>query len=76
MSLGSDIGLNVKDIKLIPDGRNMRGKGQKSLLSNYVQYNLTAFFLDVLTFDLTQNPIRKDVVFDAIVCDRTCRISV
>jgi tRNA (guanine10-N2)-methyltransferase len=62
--------------KLTADGRNMRGKGQKSLVSNYTQYNLNTFFLDVLTFDLTQNPIRKDVIFDAIVCDRTSRISV
>jgi len=48
----------------------MRGKGQKSLQSNYNQYKLNTFFLDVLTFDLTQNPIRNDVIFDAIVCDR------
>jgi tRNA G10 N-methylase Trm11 len=52
----------------------MRGKGPKSLQSNYTQYNLSAFFLDVLTFDLTQNPIRNDVVFDAIVCDRTSHL--
>lgn len=53
----------------------MRGKGQKSLKSNYTQYNLNAFFLDVLTFDLTQNPIREDITFDAIVCDRTFLLS-
>ena len=38
--------------------------------STFTQYNLEAFFLDGMTFDLTQCPIRKGVLFDAIVCDR------
>ena len=48
----------------------MRGKGEKSVQSNYVQYNLESFYLGAMTFDLTQNPIRNEVYFDAIVCDR------
>jgi tRNA (guanine10-N2)-methyltransferase len=48
----------------------MRGKDEKSVKSNFKQYNLKTFFLDAMTFDLTQNPIRKGVFFDAIVCDR------
>jgi tRNA G10 N-methylase Trm11 len=48
----------------------MRGKGGKSVKSNFEQYNLQSFFLDAITFDLTQNPIREGVFFDAIVCDR------
>jgi len=48
----------------------MRGKGEKSVKSNYAQYNLNSFFLDAMTFDLTKNPLRDEVFFDAIVCDR------
>jgi tRNA (guanine10-N2)-methyltransferase len=53
------------------DGRNIRGKGGRSIKSNFEQYGISSNYLDAMTFDLTQNPIRKDVYFDAIVCDRT-----
>ena len=49
----------------------MRGKGGKSVKSNFAQYDLNPLFLDAMTLDMTQNPIRDDVLFDAIVCDRT-----
>lgn len=52
------------------DGRNIRGKGGRSIKSNFEQYGISSNYLDAMTFDLTQNPIRKDVYFDAIVCDR------
>jgi tRNA G10 N-methylase Trm11 len=48
----------------------MRGKEGKSIDSNFVLYGLTSLFLDVLTFDITCNPIREGAIFDAIVCDR------
>jgi tRNA G10 N-methylase Trm11 len=41
-----------------------------SIQSNFAQYDLNAFYLDGLTFDITQSPLRKDVLFDAIICDR------
>jgi tRNA G10 N-methylase Trm11 len=53
------------------DGRNIRGKAGVSVRSNFVQYGLEALYLDSMTFDLTRNPLRKDVQFDAIVSDRT-----
>jgi len=56
--------------ELISDGRNIRGKGSKSVKSNFAQYGLEGFYLDSMTFDLTHNPFRLDVLFDAIICDR------
>ena len=51
----------------------MRGKGGKSVPSNFAQYNLKSLYLDAITLDITQNPIRDGVLFDAIVCDRITR---
>ena len=48
----------------------MRGKGDRSVMGNFEQYNLTKHFLGAMTFDLTNNPLRKDLLFDAIVSDR------
>ncbi|WBW71966.1 tRNA (guanine-N2-)-methyltransferase catalytic subunit Trm11 [Schizosaccharomyces osmophilus] len=57
-TMGSDI-----------DGRQMRGKGGKSIRSNFTQYRLANSFLDVFTGDVTNCPLRQDFLLDAIVCD-------
>lgn len=51
------------------DGRSIRGKGQRSLLSNFVQYGLTGNFVDSFAADLTNSPLRTARLFDGIVCD-------
>ncbi|BFZ64820.1 hypothetical protein YB2330_005973 [Saitoella coloradoensis] len=61
MTFGSDI-----------DGRQIRGGGKKragGVLANIKQYGLSSHFLDCCTYDITHNPLRKGVRFDAIVCD-------
>jgi len=61
--------MNLHTLSL--DGRNIRGKGGKSVKLNFAQYGLDCFYLDSMIFDLTRNPFRKEIEFDAIVCDRT-----
>lgn len=61
--------MNLHTLSL--DGRNIRGKGGKSVKLNFAQYGLDCFYLDSMIFDLTRNPLRKEIEFDAIVCDRT-----
>lgn len=51
------------------DGRSIRGKGQRSLLSNFFQYGLTGNFGDSFAADLTNSPLRTARLFDGIVCD-------
>ncbi len=51
------------------DGRSIRGKGQRSLLSNFVQYGLMGNFGDSFAADLTNSPLRAARLFDGIVCD-------
>jgi len=51
------------------DGRSIRGKGQRSLLSNFIQYGLTGNFGDSFAADLTNSPLRAARLFDGIVCD-------
>ena len=63
MAFGSDI-----------DGRALRGKGGRSILSNFHQYNLVSAFGDTFVSDLTNTPLRavpgvNKRIFDAIVCD-------
>ena len=63
MTFGSDI-----------DGRAIRGKSERSLLSNFHQYNLVSLFGDTFISDLTNAPLRvvpgvNKKIFDAIVCD-------
>ena len=50
------------------DGRQIRGKGGKSVQSNIDQYHLTKI-LDTLIFDITTCPIRFTGWLDAIVTD-------
>lgn len=58
LAFGSDI-----------DGRSIRGKGNRSLLANFVQYDLTSRFGDSFIADLTNSPLRTARLFDGIVCD-------
>ncbi|KAJ3148864.1 hypothetical protein HDU89_004445 [Geranomyces variabilis] len=51
------------------DGRQIRGKGGKSIDSNAVQYNLTGRVLDTVVCDIAHHPWRKGEFWDAIVCD-------
>lgn len=57
-TLGSDI-----------DGRQVRGKKGRSVLSNFKQYGLVSTYLDGFVSDLTNTPLRKTRFLDAIVCD-------
>ncbi|RPA99316.1 tRNA guanosine-2'-O-methyltransferase [Choiromyces venosus 120613-1] len=58
MCLGSDI-----------DGRQIRGKQGRGVLSNFQQYGLVGSYLDGFVSDLTNTPIRRTAFIDAIVCD-------
>ncbi|RPA84793.1 tRNA guanosine-2'-O-methyltransferase [Ascobolus immersus RN42] len=59
ISFGSDI-----------DGRQVRGKKNRSVVGNYQHYNLKSFFGDVFTADITNSPVRPGLQFlDSIVCD-------
>lgn len=58
LSFGSDI-----------DGRSIRGKGGRNLLSNYKQYGITSQFGDAFVADLTNTPLRPIRWLDGIVCD-------
>lgn len=52
------------------DGRSMRGEGgKKSLKGNFEQYGIGSYLGDVFSSDLTNSPIRRDRIFDGIVCD-------
>ncbi|KAI9874873.1 MAG: hypothetical protein M1830_009186 [Pleopsidium flavum] len=57
-SLGSDI-----------DGRSVRGKKDRNVISNFQQYNLMDRFLDNFISDLTHTPLRDSRLFDGIICD-------
>ncbi|KAJ9668584.1 hypothetical protein H2201_001226 [Coniosporium apollinis] len=57
-ALGSDI-----------DGRSIRGKNGKGVISNFVQYGLLGNYGDCFVADLTNTPLRKGRLLDGIVCD-------
>jgi tRNA (guanine10-N2)-methyltransferase len=58
LTFGSDI-----------DGRSIRGKGSRCLLSNFKQYGLLSAFGDTFVADLTNTPLRNCRWLDGIVCD-------
>lgn len=58
LAFGSDI-----------DGRSIRGKGDRNLQSNFIQYSLQEWYGDSFVADLTNNPLRKARLFDGIICD-------
>lgn len=51
------------------DGRSIRGKGDRNIVSNFVQYDLTSRLGDNFISDLTNTPLRATRLFDGIVCD-------
>lgn len=51
------------------DGRSIRGKPNRNVVSNYVQYGLVPRYLDGFVSDLTNTPLRKGRWLDGIVCD-------
>lgn len=51
------------------DGRSIRGKPNRNVVSNYVQYGLVARYLDGFVSDLTNTPLRKGRWLDGIICD-------
>ncbi len=58
MVLGSDI-----------DGRSVRGKEGRNVLSNFEQYGLMGRFVDSFISDLTHSPLRRTRLLDGIICD-------
>lgn len=58
MAMGSDI-----------DGRSIRGKNGRGVVSNFVQYGLLGNYGDCFVADLTNTPMRKGRWLDGIVCD-------
>ncbi|KAI9197520.1 S-adenosyl-L-methionine-dependent methyltransferase [Polychytrium aggregatum] len=51
------------------DGRQIRGKDDKSISSNVRQYNLEGRVLDNIVTDMAHHPWRQAEFWDAIVCD-------
>ena len=58
MTTGSDI-----------DGRSVRGKAGRHIVSNYRQYELLHRYLDSFISDVTHCPLRSARLLDGIVCD-------
>ena len=58
LSIGSDM-----------DGRTIRGKGERNVLTNFDQYDLRNYWLDGFTADMTNSPLRMDRFLDAVLCD-------
>lgn len=57
-TMGSDI-----------DGRAIRGKNGRNILTNFQQYSLTDKYLDNVVADLTHTPLRTSRFLDGIICD-------
>ncbi|KAK5201902.1 hypothetical protein LTR16_001067 [Cryomyces antarcticus] len=58
VTLGSDI-----------DGRSIRGKKDRDVVSNFVQYGIAGRYLDGFVSDLTHTSLRTARYLDGIVCD-------
>lgn len=58
VSLGSDI-----------DGRSIRGKQGRNIVSSFGQYQLEKRWMDGFVSDLTNSPLRCQQIFDGILCD-------
>lgn len=57
-SIGADI-----------DGRSIRGKKGRSIVSNFQQYGTLDKWLDSFISDLTHSPLRHARLLDGIICD-------
>ena len=51
------------------DGRSIRGKKGRNVLSNFEQYGTSSLYLDGFAADLTHTPLRNGRWLDAILCD-------
>ncbi|KAI9800090.1 MAG: hypothetical protein M1825_004272 [Sarcosagium campestre] len=51
------------------DGRVLRGKPKRNIISNFEQYELSGSWLGGFVADLTNTPIRRARLFDGILCD-------
>lgn len=58
MTLGSDI-----------DGRSVRGKKNRNIVTNFQQYGILHRYLDGFISDLTHSPLRSTKLLDGIICD-------
>lgn len=58
LTFGSDI-----------DGRSIKGKGEGGVRANFLQYGLQGFLGDCFVADLTNTPLRKRRMLDAIIAD-------
>ncbi|KAL9120153.1 MAG: hypothetical protein Q9187_003295, partial [Circinaria calcarea] len=58
VSTGSDI-----------DGRSIRGRKGRNIVTSFCQYNLQSRYLDGFISDLTHSPLRCEPLFDGIICD-------
>ncbi|OQO12255.1 hypothetical protein B0A48_02896 [Cryoendolithus antarcticus] len=51
------------------DGRSIRGKKGRSVMSNFKQYSTASLYFGGLAADLTNSPLHTRRFLDAIVCD-------
>ncbi|KAK5130215.1 hypothetical protein LTR08_002300 [Meristemomyces frigidus] len=51
------------------DGRSIRGKGDRNVKGNFVQYGTAAQYLGGFVADLTNTPLREQRFLNSIVCD-------
>ena len=51
------------------DGRMVRGKNGRNIVTNFQQYNLRDRYLDSFIADLTHCPLRQTRILDGIICD-------
>lgn len=51
------------------DGRSIRGKKDRSVKANFVQYGTISLYMDGFAADLTNTPLRTSRYLDSIVCD-------
>lgn len=58
VTMGSDI-----------DGRAVRGKQGRNIVTNFQQYGLLNLYLDGFISDLTHCPLKVDRILDGILCD-------
>ncbi|KAK4560589.1 hypothetical protein LTR86_005786 [Recurvomyces mirabilis] len=51
------------------DGRCIRGKGDKTVQSNFEQYGTSTLYLGGLVADITNTPLREKRLLNCVVCD-------
>lgn len=51
------------------DGRSIRGKGNKSVVSNFTEYHTLSQYLGGFAADVTNTPLAARRILDVVVCD-------